>query len=185
MREVKVKSCKQMFLTWIMILKLQVYIFHALWTLPQICNFQQPWLHLLYFELQEAYQHVLRCCPSIRPNRGFVEQLSSWEEEIHGQKLTDIEDPNFWTRTTICDILLIFVCILYFFVQIMYGSTSNVLKPILKKSNIQIIIYRCLSSTIVATNLQLRSKLFHQHIHVSKSRQIDFCYIFTSFYCKF
>lgn len=46
--------------------------------------------------LKEAYNHVLRCCRTVRPNRGFIEQLSKWEKVLNqGNKLTDISDPNF------------------------------------------------------------------------------------------
>ncbi|CAG5132906.1 unnamed protein product [Candidula unifasciata] len=45
--------------------------------------------------LSEAYKHVKKCCSAMRPNRGFVEQLSQWEEDILGKKRTDIADPNF------------------------------------------------------------------------------------------
>ena len=50
----------------------------------------------LFFFFQEAYNHVLRCCRTVRPNRGFIEQLSKWEQVLNeGNKLTDIADPNF------------------------------------------------------------------------------------------
>ncbi|KAK3586407.1 hypothetical protein CHS0354_013111 [Potamilus streckersoni] len=45
--------------------------------------------------LKEAYQHALKCCSSVRPNRGFIEQLSEWEAEVLGHKSTDISDPKF------------------------------------------------------------------------------------------
>ncbi|KAL3858333.1 hypothetical protein ACJMK2_012927 [Sinanodonta woodiana] len=45
--------------------------------------------------LKKAYQHVLKCCSSVRPNRGFIEQLSEWEAEVLGHKNTDISDPKF------------------------------------------------------------------------------------------
>ncbi|XP_059162084.1 serine/threonine/tyrosine-interacting-like protein 1 isoform X2 [Physella acuta] len=44
--------------------------------------------------LKEAYEHVFKCNQSMRPNRGFIEQLSKWEEDILGSKQTDIDDPN-------------------------------------------------------------------------------------------
>ncbi|XP_013405455.1 serine/threonine/tyrosine-interacting-like protein 1 [Lingula anatina] len=52
-------------------------------------------MHHNKWTLKEAYQHALRCSPTVRPNRGFVEQLAKWEEEVLGQKTTDISDPNF------------------------------------------------------------------------------------------
>lgn len=45
--------------------------------------------------LQEAWDHVLKCKPTMRPNRGFVQQLSRWEEVVHGTVITDISDPLF------------------------------------------------------------------------------------------
>ncbi|XP_050410627.1 serine/threonine/tyrosine-interacting-like protein 1 [Patella vulgata] len=54
--------------------------------------------YLMYhnkWTLQEAYDRVLKCCTNIRPNRGFIEQLSNWEVELFDTKKTDISDPNF------------------------------------------------------------------------------------------
>ncbi|XP_077995353.1 serine/threonine/tyrosine-interacting-like protein 1 [Glandiceps talaboti] len=55
--------------------------------------------HLMYlykWSLQDAYNHVQRCKMNIRPNRGFVEQLSRWETEVHdGETLTNVADPNY------------------------------------------------------------------------------------------
>ncbi|RUS72098.1 hypothetical protein EGW08_020143 [Elysia chlorotica] len=45
--------------------------------------------------LAEAYDHVLKCSPKMRPNRGFIAQLSQWEEHVLGEKKTDISDPNY------------------------------------------------------------------------------------------
>jgi len=45
--------------------------------------------------LAEAWAHVAKCSRKMRPNRGFVEQLSRWEEAVLGEKKTDISDPNF------------------------------------------------------------------------------------------
>ncbi len=47
----------------------------------------------VYF--QDSYAHVQKCCSSVRPNRAFVEQLSRWEEDVFGEKSSDISDPNF------------------------------------------------------------------------------------------
>ncbi|CAL1534493.1 unnamed protein product [Lymnaea stagnalis] len=46
--------------------------------------------------LEQAHNHVYKCSQKIRPNRGFIEQLSRWEEEILGSKKTDIDDQNFY-----------------------------------------------------------------------------------------
>nr|XP_022343310.1 serine/threonine/tyrosine-interacting-like protein 1 [Crassostrea virginica] len=54
--------------------------------------------YLIYknkWSLQEAYIHLQKCCCTIRPNRGFIQQLSKWEEATLGEKKTNIEDPNF------------------------------------------------------------------------------------------
>ncbi|XP_053563393.1 serine/threonine/tyrosine-interacting-like protein 1 [Bombina bombina] len=54
--------------------------------------------YLMYhhkYALQEAWTHLLKCKPNMRPNRGFVEQLSKWEKTIIGQQVTDISDPKF------------------------------------------------------------------------------------------
>ena len=45
--------------------------------------------------LKDAYDHVKSCCPEIRPNRNFIDQLSDWEEELYDVKTTDISDPNY------------------------------------------------------------------------------------------
>ncbi|GFO35937.1 serine/threonine/tyrosine-interacting-like protein 1 [Plakobranchus ocellatus] len=52
-------------------------------------------MHHYNWTLAEAYSHVLKCCPKMRPNRGFIEQLSQWEEQVLGAKTTDISDPNY------------------------------------------------------------------------------------------
>ncbi|XP_043909811.1 serine/threonine/tyrosine-interacting-like protein 1 isoform X2 [Protopterus annectens] len=54
--------------------------------------------YLMYkkqYTLQYAWKYMRKCKMNIRPNRGFVEQLSKWEERIIGTKTTDISDPNF------------------------------------------------------------------------------------------
>ncbi|KAM3933075.1 serine/threonine/tyrosine-interacting-like protein 1 [Leptodactylus fuscus] len=52
-------------------------------------------IHYRKCTLQEAWNHVLKCKTNMRPNRGFVQQLSEWEKTILGQQLTDISDPKF------------------------------------------------------------------------------------------
>ncbi|XP_063058886.1 serine/threonine/tyrosine-interacting-like protein 1 isoform X2 [Engraulis encrasicolus] len=49
----------------------------------------------LKLPLKEAWDHVLRCKNSIRPNRGFVQQLSDWEKQSLGQTVTDISEPKY------------------------------------------------------------------------------------------
>jgi len=45
--------------------------------------------------LKEAWAHLMECQRSTRPNRGFVKQLSQWEEQVLGEMKTDIEDPAY------------------------------------------------------------------------------------------
>ncbi|KAK2165902.1 hypothetical protein LSH36_44g03067 [Paralvinella palmiformis] len=56
-------------------------------------------MHANCISLKDAYNHVLRCCHSMRPNRSFISQLSKWEADIFGEvenfAVTDISDPNF------------------------------------------------------------------------------------------
>ncbi|KAM9320902.1 serine/threonine/tyrosine-interacting-like protein 1 [Gastrophryne carolinensis] len=52
-------------------------------------------IHVRKCTLQEAWTHALKCKNNMRPNRGFVRQLSEWEKKTLGQALTDISDPNF------------------------------------------------------------------------------------------
>ncbi|XP_044142038.1 serine/threonine/tyrosine-interacting-like protein 1 [Bufo gargarizans] len=52
-------------------------------------------IHSRRCPLQEAWNHVLKCKTNMRPNRGFVQQLSEWEKTVLGHRLTDISDPKF------------------------------------------------------------------------------------------
>ncbi|MBN3309045.1 STYL1 protein, partial [Amia calva] len=45
--------------------------------------------------LQEAWAHMLKCKNNMRPNRGFVQQLSAWERAVLGEERTDISEPSF------------------------------------------------------------------------------------------
>ncbi|OCT95001.1 serine/threonine/tyrosine interacting-like 1 L homeolog isoform X1 [Xenopus laevis] len=54
--------------------------------------------YLIYckqYSLKEAWTHILKCKPNMRPNRGFVKQLSEWENRILGEQRTDIADPHY------------------------------------------------------------------------------------------
>ncbi|XP_036975579.1 serine/threonine/tyrosine-interacting-like protein 1 isoform X2 [Acanthopagrus latus] len=51
-------------------------------------------MHHLKYTL-EACTHLLKCRPSMRPNRGFMQQLSDWEFHKTGTKVTDISEPHF------------------------------------------------------------------------------------------
>ncbi|XP_063752274.1 serine/threonine/tyrosine-interacting-like protein 1 isoform X2 [Eleginops maclovinus] len=42
------------------------------------------------YTLQEAWSYVLRRKPDMRPNSGFLQQLSDWELHLTGGKVTDI-----------------------------------------------------------------------------------------------
>ncbi|XP_075709104.1 serine/threonine/tyrosine-interacting-like protein 1 isoform X2 [Rhinoderma darwinii] len=52
-------------------------------------------IHYRKCTLQETWNHVLKCKTNMRPNRGFVQQLSEWEKTTLGHQLTDIADPKF------------------------------------------------------------------------------------------
>lgn len=52
-------------------------------------------MHHYKFTLKEAYSHLTQCCPTVRPNRGFIHQLSKFEEYLFGTATTQIEDPNY------------------------------------------------------------------------------------------
>ncbi|XP_071783088.1 serine/threonine/tyrosine-interacting-like protein 1 [Centroberyx gerrardi] len=52
-------------------------------------------MHHLKHTLQEAWEYVLKCKNNMRPNRGFVQQLSDWELHTMGKTLTDVSEPHF------------------------------------------------------------------------------------------
>ncbi|NXM09069.1 STYL1 protein, partial [Tyrannus savana] len=52
-------------------------------------------MHSCRLSLQGAWDYLLKCKPSMRPHRGFVEQLSAWESQVYGSNLTDISEPNY------------------------------------------------------------------------------------------
>ncbi|NWT14026.1 STYL1 protein, partial [Vireo altiloquus] len=52
-------------------------------------------MHSCRFSLQGAWKYLLKCQMNIRPNSGFVEQLSAWETQIYGAPATDISGPNY------------------------------------------------------------------------------------------
>ncbi|XP_030294461.1 serine/threonine/tyrosine-interacting-like protein 1 isoform X2 [Sparus aurata] len=51
-------------------------------------------MHHLKYTL-EAWTHLLKCKSSMRPNRGFMQQLSEWELHKTGTKVNDIFEPHF------------------------------------------------------------------------------------------
>lgn len=52
-------------------------------------------IHKLNCPLKDAWDHVLECDRRSRPNRGFVKQLSQWEQSQLGETKTTIDDPAF------------------------------------------------------------------------------------------
>ncbi|NXO84068.1 STYL1 protein, partial [Sitta europaea] len=52
-------------------------------------------MHSCRFSLQRAWKYLLKCKMNMRPNRGFVEQLSAWETQIYGCPVTDISEQNY------------------------------------------------------------------------------------------
>ena len=49
----------------------------------------------VYFFFQDAYNHVKNCRENMQPTRGFIEQLSRWEEKMFGSIVTDISEPEY------------------------------------------------------------------------------------------
>lgn len=45
--------------------------------------------------LKDAYNHVKKCRENMQPTRGFIEQLSRWEEKMFGSIVTDISEPEY------------------------------------------------------------------------------------------
>ncbi|XP_032563127.1 serine/threonine/tyrosine-interacting-like protein 1 [Chiroxiphia lanceolata] len=52
-------------------------------------------MHSCRLSLKGAWDYLLKCKPSMRPHRGFVEQLSAWESQMYGTNITDISEPNY------------------------------------------------------------------------------------------
>ncbi|XP_053864398.1 serine/threonine/tyrosine-interacting-like protein 1 isoform X4 [Malaclemys terrapin pileata] len=42
-----------------------------------------------------AWKYIQKCKTNMRPNRGFVQQLSDWESQIYGSAITDISEPHY------------------------------------------------------------------------------------------
>lgn len=45
--------------------------------------------------LKDAYNHLKKCRENMQPTRGFIEQLSRWEEKMFGSKVTDVTEPEY------------------------------------------------------------------------------------------
>ncbi|XP_056450169.1 serine/threonine/tyrosine-interacting-like protein 1 isoform X3 [Gadus chalcogrammus] len=52
-------------------------------------------MHHFKYTLEDAWKYLKKCKSNMRPNRGFVQQLSDWELHTTGQRSTDISEPNF------------------------------------------------------------------------------------------
>ncbi|XP_044077668.1 serine/threonine/tyrosine-interacting-like protein 1 [Siniperca chuatsi] len=52
-------------------------------------------MHHLNYTLEEAWKYMLKHKPNMRPNTGFLQQLSDWELHTVGTKVTDIAEPHF------------------------------------------------------------------------------------------
>ncbi|XP_050977856.1 serine/threonine/tyrosine-interacting-like protein 1 [Labeo rohita] len=52
-------------------------------------------MHHLKYTLKEAWNHIQQCKANMRPNRGFVQQLSDWELQTLGKRVTDTSEPNY------------------------------------------------------------------------------------------
>ncbi|KAL6473297.1 hypothetical protein MHYP_G00194850 [Metynnis hypsauchen] len=52
-------------------------------------------MYHLQYTLKEAWDHVRKCKANMRPNRGFVQQLSSWELSVQGRTVTDVSEHNY------------------------------------------------------------------------------------------
>ncbi|XP_073334897.1 serine/threonine/tyrosine-interacting-like protein 1 [Pagrus major] len=52
-------------------------------------------MHHLKYTLEQAWRYMLKCKASMRPNTGFMQQLSDWELHTTGTKATDISESHF------------------------------------------------------------------------------------------
>ncbi|XP_070839710.1 serine/threonine/tyrosine-interacting-like protein 1 [Chaetodon trifascialis] len=52
-------------------------------------------MHHLKYTLEEAWRYMLKCKPNVRPNAGFLQQLSDWELHTSGTKVTRISELCF------------------------------------------------------------------------------------------
>ncbi|XP_035761290.1 serine/threonine/tyrosine-interacting-like protein 1 [Neolamprologus brichardi] len=55
-------------------------------------------IHNLKYTLKEAWTHMLKCKPIMRPNTGFLQQLSNWELHTLGTTTTDFVSITFLTK---------------------------------------------------------------------------------------
>ncbi|XP_008120874.1 serine/threonine/tyrosine-interacting-like protein 1 [Anolis carolinensis] len=52
-------------------------------------------IHSCRLYLKNAWTYLQKCKGNMRPNRGFVKQLSEWEERINFTSITNISEPNY------------------------------------------------------------------------------------------
>nr|XP_043879664.1 serine/threonine/tyrosine-interacting-like protein 1 isoform X1 [Solea senegalensis] len=52
-------------------------------------------MHHFKYSLKEAWKYMLKCKPNMRPNTGFLQQLSDWEQHTMGNTMTDVCEPYF------------------------------------------------------------------------------------------
>nr|XP_056721342.1 serine/threonine/tyrosine-interacting-like protein 1 [Euleptes europaea] len=52
-------------------------------------------MHTHHLTLMKAWSCIQKCKANMRPNRGFVQQLSQWERHIYMTAITDISEPFF------------------------------------------------------------------------------------------
>lgn len=52
-------------------------------------------IHSCRLYLKNAWSYLQKCKSNIRPNRGFVQQLSEWERRIYLATVTNVSEPNY------------------------------------------------------------------------------------------
>lgn len=52
-------------------------------------------IHSCRLYLKNAWSYLQKCKSNMRPNRGFVEQLSEWETRVYMATVTDISEPAY------------------------------------------------------------------------------------------
>nr|XP_056712972.1 serine/threonine/tyrosine-interacting-like protein 1 isoform X3 [Euleptes europaea] len=52
-------------------------------------------MHSCRLYLKNAWSYLQRCKSNIRPNRGFVQQLSEWEARLYMATITNISEPGY------------------------------------------------------------------------------------------
>ncbi|XP_038146312.1 serine/threonine/tyrosine-interacting-like protein 1 [Cyprinodon tularosa] len=52
-------------------------------------------MHHFKYTLEKAWRHMIKCKSTMRPNTGFLQQLSDWERHLMGRKHTDLSKARF------------------------------------------------------------------------------------------